>query len=60
MTETRGWRAVRRCAMTVSRLIVVMLSGGAIGVVAVVFAFGVLIEAAEEVRVDGVKSGEGE
>lgn len=46
--------------MTVSRLIVMMLSGGAIGVVAVVFAFGVLIEAAEEVRVDGVKSGEGE
>lgn len=40
--------------------IVVMLFVGTIGVVAVVVAFGVLIEVAEEVRVDGVKSGEGE
>lgn len=46
--------------MTVSRFIVVILFVGVVGVVVVVVAFGVLIEAAEEVRVDGVKSGEGE
>lgn len=51
---------MRRWAMTVSRLNVVMLFVGTIGVVAVLVAFGVLIEAAEEVKVDGVKSGESE
>lgn len=56
----RGWRVMRRWAMTVSRLNVVMLFVGTIGVVAVLVAFGVLIEAAEEVKVDGVKSGESE
>lgn len=60
MAEMRGWRVMRRWAMTVSRLNVVMLFVGTIGVVAVLVAFGVLIEAAEEVKVDGVKSGESE
>jgi hypothetical protein len=58
VAETRGWRGMRRWAITVSKLIV-LLALLEVGVVlAVVVAFGVLIELVEEVRADGVKMGE--
>lgn len=56
MEEMRGWRGVRRWAITVSMLSLLVLSVY-VEVVGVVIGFGVFIEAEDEVMVDGVKIG---